>query len=112
MVQPVTLENESPQRQHLERESLCEPVFEYFPACIDFLTSTKCEKPSFQCCVNVAELNLLAKEGIGPRWICWCIEYMVEGLKPPLNATRISELPIKCHTHLSFPISEGMDCDK
>ncbi|XP_048233073.1 non-specific lipid-transfer protein 13-like isoform X2 [Ricinus communis] len=89
--------------------SVCELVFQYFPDCMDFL-SGKYYKPSKRCCLHIFKLNLIARHGIGPKWICWCIELMVTGW--PMNATRIQELPVKCHTRLSFPISERMDCNK
>ncbi|KAJ6865734.1 protein phosphatase 2C 58 [Populus alba x Populus x berolinensis] len=36
---------------------------------------------------------------------------MVRGTEPRIRADRISELPTKCQTHLSFPISEWKDCN-
>ncbi|CAK7322741.1 unnamed protein product [Dovyalis caffra] len=92
-------------------DSKCELVFEYFPYCLDFLTGYYF-KPSKKCCVHIYKLNRLAKRGLGAQLICSCIEYMVRGTEPRIRADRISELPAKCQTHLSFPISEWMDCDK
>ncbi|KAJ0112418.1 hypothetical protein Patl1_02298 [Pistacia atlantica] len=37
---------------------------------------------------------------------------MVREMQPPLQASRIRQLPYQCNTHLSFPISESMDCSK
>lgn len=91
-------------------ESKCEPVFEYFPYCLDFLTGYY-NKPSKRCCDHIYKLNRLAKRGLGAQLICWCIEYMVRGTEPRIRADRISELPTKCQTHLSFPISEWKDCN-
>ncbi|PNS94729.1 hypothetical protein POPTR_017G013200v4 [Populus trichocarpa] len=91
-------------------ESKCEPVFEYFPYCLDFLTGYY-NKPSKRCCDHIYKLNRLAKRGLGAQLICWCIEYMVRGTEPQIRADRISELPTKCQTHLSFPISEWKDCN-
>ncbi|KAJ6734129.1 NON-SPECIFIC LIPID-TRANSFER PROTEIN 13 [Salix purpurea] len=91
-------------------ESQCELVFEYFPYCLEFLTGNY-YKPSRRCCGHIYKLNRLANRGLGAQLICWCIEYMVRGTEPRMMADRISELPTECQTHLSFPISEWMDCN-
>ncbi|KAF3445120.1 hypothetical protein FNV43_RR14813 [Rhamnella rubrinervis] len=92
-------------------ESGCEPVFEHYPCCMEFLVGVKPEPPR-RCCEHVVKLNRLAKEGMGAGRICWCIECMVRDTTPQLMASRIDALPIMCHTHLSFPISVNMDCNK
>ncbi|KAH7533565.1 non-specific lipid-transfer protein 13 [Ziziphus jujuba] len=90
-------------------ESGCQPVFDDFPYCMEFLVGVKPEPPP-ECCIHVWKLNRLAKHGMGPGRICWCIECMVRDVKPELMASRIDALPIFCRTHLSFPISVHMDC--
>ena len=86
-------------------------VYEYFPYCVDFLTGLY-YKLSKKCCQHIEKLNILAEHRTGRRWICWCIQDMVKGLQPPVLASCIQALPIMCHTHLSFPISDSMDCTK
>ncbi|KAF5744089.1 non-specific lipid-transfer protein 13-like [Tripterygium wilfordii] len=93
------------------RVSLCEGVADYFTYCLNYLVGFY-YKPTTKCCKHIKKLNTLAKHRFGPRNICWCIEYMMKGAGPPLLSSRIDELPAKCHTHLSFPISESMDCNK
>ena len=98
----------------LAQYPLCEPVFEYFPDCLAFLVGFYC-KPTKICCRHVDKLNILAKHGLGPRTICFCIQASGKGTQPRLLPSRINSLPIMCHTahtHLSFPISDSMDCNK
>ncbi|KAJ4838877.1 hypothetical protein Tsubulata_050043 [Turnera subulata] len=90
---------------------VCEVVYEDFPTCLEFLIGWMDEPPKM-CCNYVKKLNWIAKHGMGPSQICWCIEYMVRGNQPRMIPSRIDDLQIKCATHLSFPISEYMDCDK
>jgi len=93
--------------------SVCTPIFEYFPNCLEFLVGDpKFTMPSRRCCQHVVELNTLALYGIGPRTICWCIEVMVKGMTPPLVPSKIQDLPHMCNITLSFPISDSMDCSK
>ncbi|KAJ7948308.1 non-specific lipid-transfer protein 13-like [Quillaja saponaria] len=92
---------------------VCERVFEYFSNCIEFLVADPLfPKPSKRCCQHIVKLNQLAKHRLGPGTICQCIQYLVTGNTPPILASRITDLPIKCKTHLSFPISDRMDCSK
>ena len=95
----------------LAQYPVCEPVFEYFPDCLAFLVGFY-YKPTKICCRHLDKLNILAKHGLGPRTICFCIQASGKGTQPRLLASRINSLPIMCHTHLSFPISDSMDCNK
>ncbi|BAT92285.1 hypothetical protein VIGAN_07097400 [Vigna angularis var. angularis] len=93
--------------------SVCTPVFQYFPYCLEFLVGDpNFSTPSRKCCQHVMELNTLAHHGIGPKTICWCIEIMVKGMTPPLLPSKIQDLPHMCNTTLSFPISDSMNCSK
>ena len=92
-------------------ESSCERIFEYFPYCLEFLVGDY-NKPSRKCCNHVDKLNMLAKHRTGPRFICWCIQLMVKGKTPALIPSKIDDLPVLCNTHLSFPISDSMNCSQ
>jgi len=93
--------------------SVCDPIFEYFPNCLEFLVGDpKISMPSAKCCEHMMLLNTLANYGVGPKAICWCIEIMVKGMQPPLVPSRIQDLPRMCYITLSFPISDSMDCSK
>ncbi|KAJ6991558.1 non-specific lipid-transfer protein 13-like [Populus alba x Populus x berolinensis] len=69
----------------------CPVIFDNFPYCMDFL---------------------IAEHGMGPRAICECIEIITRTIPMKLRADRVSDLPVRCNTHLSFPISEYMDCNR
>ncbi|XP_054817142.1 non-specific lipid-transfer protein 13-like [Prosopis cineraria] len=91
--------------------STCERIFEYFNYCLEFLVGDPAfENPPKRCCSHVEKLNILAHHRTGPRKICWCIQLMVKGIAPPLIPYKIDDLPVLCGTHLSFPISDSMDC--
>ncbi|XP_044467144.1 non-specific lipid-transfer protein 13-like [Mangifera indica] len=91
-------------------EPPCEMAFVSIPYCLEFLTGLY-YKPSTKCCNHINKLNKIAKRGEGNvRLLCSCIEGMVRGMQPPLQFSRIQQLPNQCDTHLSFPISENMDC--
>lgn len=94
--------------------SVCERIFEYFPYCLEFLVGEPADYgwPSKRCCQHVVKLDILAKHRTGPRLICWCIQVMTKGMTPPLDPSRIQDLPLMCNTTLSFPISDSMDCSK
>ena len=98
-------------QSNLAQYPVCEPVFEYFPDCLAFLVGFY-YVPTKICCRHVEKLNKLAKHGLGPQTICFCIQASVKGTEPRLLASRINSLPVMCHTHLSFPISDSMDCNK
>ncbi|KAJ6289506.1 hypothetical protein OIU76_025345 [Salix suchowensis] len=88
----------------------CQVIFDNFPYCMDFLIGSN-DWPSRQCCQRVYDFNALAKHGMGPRAICECIEIITVTIPMKLRVDRISDLPVRCSTHLSFPISEYMDCN-
>ncbi|KAJ6908715.1 non-specific lipid-transfer protein 13-like [Populus alba x Populus x berolinensis] len=77
----------------------CLVIFDNFPYCMDFLIGSN-DFPSSQCCQ------------MGSRAICECIEIITRTIPVKLRADRISDLPVRCNTHLSFPISEYMDCNR
>ncbi|KAB5548500.1 hypothetical protein DKX38_011906 [Salix brachista] len=89
----------------------CQVIFDNFPYCMDFLIGSN-DWPSRQCCQRVYDFNALAKQGMGPRAICECIEIITVTIPMKLRVDRISDLPVRCSTHLSFPISEYMDCNR
>ncbi|KAJ6366640.1 hypothetical protein OIU77_003094 [Salix suchowensis] len=89
----------------------CQVIFDNFPYCMDFLIGSN-DWPSRQCCQRVYDFNALAKHGMGPRAICECIEIITVTIPMKLRVDRISDLPVRCSTHLSFPISEYMDCNR
>ncbi|XP_028761633.1 non-specific lipid-transfer protein 13-like [Neltuma alba] len=89
----------------------CERIFEYFTYCMEFLVAAPDhETPPRRCCTHIEKLNILAHHRTGPRRLCQCIELMVKGVAPPIVSDRVTALPIMCNTHLSFPISDSMDC--
>lgn len=93
--------------------SSCGRIFEYFTYCLAFLVeSPNYDKPARRCCSHIEKLNILANHRTGPKHICWCIQVMVKGQTPSLVPSRVDQLPILCNTHLSFPISDSMDCSK
>ncbi|KAM7275550.1 hypothetical protein ACFE04_017416 [Oxalis oulophora] len=95
-----------------EYHSPCEVIYAYFPFCLPFLVGSY-YKPSKKCCDHIAKLNVLANRSKKkPQLFCSCIEAITQGTTPPMLAYRINELPLKCKTHLSFPISDSMDCSK
>lgn len=62
------------------------------------------------CCRGLYTLNSIA-QGEGPRRICQCIEDMANHqLGIPYIPCRIDDLYVKCQIHLSFPISQSMNC--
>ncbi|RAL45309.1 unnamed protein product [Cuscuta campestris] len=84
----------------------CEDVRCRFPACVGFL-SGEAEWPPARCCSNLEELNAVARAE-GPRRICACIE----DLSASFVDSRIREIYKRCDIHLSFPISQHMDCSR
>ncbi|XP_037491140.1 non-specific lipid-transfer protein 13-like [Jatropha curcas] len=91
--------------------TMCDTVYDTFPSCLPYITARD-SKPTEECCETVHQLNEEAKHGIGPRWICRCIESISKATEDRFNATRIDQLPLLCDTYLSFPISENMDCNR
>ncbi|KAK0588709.1 hypothetical protein LWI29_004465 [Acer saccharum] len=92
--------------------SSCQLVFDSIPYCFDYLMGDYF-KPSNKCCNHVKKLNMITKHRKGnAQRFCFCIEIMTKGTQPPMIASRIQQLPIRCNTHLSFPISDSMDCSK
>ncbi|CAH9126847.1 unnamed protein product [Cuscuta epithymum] len=88
----------------MEERHRCEDVRCRFPSCLDYLSGAE-DSPSLTCCTNLEALNCIAREE-GPRRICQCIE----DLRPSLLESRIRGIYKECGIHLSFPISQHMDC--
>ncbi|KAE9599871.1 putative plant lipid transfer protein/Par allergen [Lupinus albus] len=94
-------------------ESICDRIFVYFPYCLGFLVGDpNFGTPSTRCCQHIQKLNILAEHRIGPRTICTCIQLMVKGVNPPLDPSKVRDLPHLCYTPLKFPISDSIDCSK
>ncbi|CAA0816220.1 Bifunctional inhibitor/lipid-transfer protein/seed storage 2S albumin superfamily protein [Striga hermonthica] len=91
----------------------CRDIFINFGQCAPFVEGLT-ENPSPFCCQKVAILNSIAKqEKGGAQRICECIEQFRKfngNLK--YDESHIEQLPVKCRTSLSFPISENMNCSK
>ncbi|KAL3647110.1 hypothetical protein CASFOL_008078 [Castilleja foliolosa] len=89
----------------------CMELSENFNQCFSFIEGLS-RNPTNQCCRKIANLNSFAKKyNGGARTICKCIQkYASFYAQRPFDAGRIQELPIKCKTKLSFPISQHMDC--
>ena len=91
--------------------SACDRIFQYFPYCLEFLVGDPLfPQPSKRCCEHLDKLNILAKHRTGPKTICYCIQVMVKGMTPQIIPSKVDDLPVMCNTHLSFPISDSMDC--
>lgn len=92
----------------------CKDVFDNFKQCAGFIEG-RSANPTLTCCHNVANLNSIVKrEKGGLMRICKCVEYFAtyKTHHHPFIPSRIQDLPLKCNTHLSFPISEHMDCSR
>ncbi|KAL1560661.1 hypothetical protein AAHA92_10848 [Salvia divinorum] len=91
----------------------CKDVFDYFSQCAGYIQGEGID-PTPMCCHSVTNLNAIAKQETGGSIrICKCIEHFATyKASNPFVESRIQELPLKCNTHLSFPISERMNCDR
>lgn len=91
----------------------CKDVYDNFSLCVDFIEGQGTD-PTPICCQKVAKLNAISQqEKGGAMRICRCIEYFATyRTNRPFVASRIQDLPLKCNTHLSFPISERMNCSR
>ncbi|ONI21661.1 hypothetical protein PRUPE_2G079300 [Prunus persica] len=88
----------------------CAYAWNEFSNCLRFVTGLYSD-PSAQCCESMRTLNMKAKSGgVAPRNICQCIEDMASVYGIPFVASIIQDLPMKCNEHLSFPISNSMNC--
>ncbi|KAL6190964.1 hypothetical protein ACLB2K_037358 [Fragaria x ananassa] len=93
-----------------QTEDYCSVVFEEFGPCLSFVGGLS-PYPMEDCCESITNLNHLAKqEQSGPQKICECIENFSYWTETRFIASRIMELPTSCMLHLSFPISDSMDC--
>ncbi|XP_059284243.1 non-specific lipid-transfer protein 13-like [Lycium ferocissimum] len=97
----------------LEKDAICEDVnacFEYCENFVDGITGL----PTRECCDNLMILNGKVKyEDDGVRRYCSCIvDFSNSHYHPPYLQSRIEQLYLICDIHLSFPISEHMDCSK
>lgn len=84
-----------------------------FP-CISYLAGwPNVFEPTSNCCSGIQNLNRKAKRlKAAPGRICQCIEDIAYVMNIQFEVSRVESLPGKCHLHLSFPISIGMDCSK
>ncbi|XP_050374684.1 non-specific lipid-transfer protein 13 [Argentina anserina] len=91
---------------------LCSTVYEEFSLCLAFVANLD---PFIRqdCCDAITRINSLARrERSAPRRICQCIKDISYWTGVRYNFLRISEIPYSCSLHLSFPISDSMDCSK
>ncbi|WCJ30816.1 Non-specific lipid-transfer protein 13 [Euphorbia peplus] len=102
-----------PMGQTLQTFIDCLDVLIFFSPCIEFINGHIANgNPAWNCCSGVRELNKLARGSVHQvQRICQCIELVALIVNdPPFLPTRINDLPMKCHTHLSFPISVKKNC--
>lgn len=94
------------------RDKGCRDVFNNFSHCASYIQGLG-NKPTRTCCQSVTNLNVIAKhEPGGSVRICQCIESFASYRHHRFVAARIKDLPHKCNTRLSFPISEHMNCNR
>ncbi|KAM1376669.1 hypothetical protein PS1_038663 [Malus domestica] len=94
------------------RSHIYEQAWHEFSNCFGFSTGVESDV-SIECCTSVTTLNRMAKKfKNAPSVICHCIEDMAWAYQTPYVASRIPDIPIQCNEHLSFPISNNMDCNK
>ncbi|ONI17039.1 hypothetical protein PRUPE_3G134200 [Prunus persica] len=94
-----------------QASQFCAYAWHEFSNCLRFLTGLYPQYPSRECCDAVRTLNLVAQgDELAPGNICQCIQDMASVYRIPFVASLIQDLPIKCNAHLSFPISNSMDC--
>ncbi|XP_048127062.1 non-specific lipid-transfer protein 13-like [Rhodamnia argentea] len=85
-------------------------MYQKFADCMAFLGGLA-PVPTGDCCRNLLALNDLAKRNqSSPELLCQCIEDIAYVLDTPLLPSRIEDLRGQCEVHLSFPISNGMNC--
>ncbi|XP_039154825.1 uncharacterized protein LOC104456847 [Eucalyptus grandis] len=90
--------------------TFCVDVYQHFANCIGFLEGLAPEPPR-ACCNNLLTLNDLAKQNqFGPELLCRCIEDIGYVMDAPFVPSRIENLRGECQVHLSFPISNAMNC--
>ncbi|KAK9222090.1 hypothetical protein WN944_010522 [Citrus x changshan-huyou] len=93
--------------------SFCDNVFNNFIHCVRYVSDLSINEPASGCCSGIINLKQVANQNeAGPAQICQCIEDLARVMHIPFDASRIQSLRIHCHTHLSFPISNAMDCSK
>ncbi|KAF3629345.1 putative early nodulin-like protein 2-like, partial [Capsicum annuum] len=95
------------------KDEVCEYVNAHFEPCEKFVAGfTSC--PTYKCCNNLIILNdSVKKENDGVRKYCSCIvNFSNSHDHPPYLQDRIEQLHTLCDVHLSFPISERMNCSK
>ncbi|GFP86415.1 non-specific lipid-transfer protein 13 [Phtheirospermum japonicum] len=88
-------------------------VSQNFCQCLGFIEGLS-SHPTNLCCQKIASLNAIVKrQHGGARMVCKCIEeYASVYAHRPFDASHIQQLPIKCRTKLSFPISQHMNCSR
>ncbi|MCD7466860.1 hypothetical protein HAX54_003903 [Datura stramonium] len=100
-------------RSEFVDDPICDEVHAGFAYCevyVDGIASN----PTRECCDNLLALNVRVKyEHSGVRRYCCCIEsFCSSHLHPPYLQSRILNMTEICGIHLSFPISERMDCSE
>lgn len=95
------------------KDPICKDVNSRFKTCEIFVVGIT-PFPSHTCCNNLIIMNDNVKcEYDGVRRYCSCIvNFSNSHDHLPYLQDRIGQLYIFCDIHLSFPISERMDCSK
>ncbi|GAV74045.1 hypothetical protein CFOL_v3_17527, partial [Cephalotus follicularis] len=86
----------------------CADVAWDFLPCFSFLQG-ELLIPTYDCCIQLKDLNKIAKQKDGTRRICKCIERMV-GEEGEMLSSRVEALSGICHVERSFAISNRMAC--
>ncbi|KAL3364065.1 hypothetical protein AABB24_013020 [Solanum stoloniferum] len=96
-----------------KKDPICEDVDACFASCEDFVDGIT-EYATWECCSNLMILNNNVKyDEDGVRRYCSCIEdFSNNHYHSPYLQSRIERLYSICNIHLSFPISERMNCSE
>ncbi|KAL3364064.1 hypothetical protein AABB24_013019, partial [Solanum stoloniferum] len=95
------------------KDPICKDVNARFKTCEKFVVGIT-SLPTLTCCNNLIIMNDNVKcEHDGVRRYCSCIvDFSNSHDHLPYLQERIEQLYVFCDVHLSFPISERMDCSK
>ncbi|CAL0322603.1 unnamed protein product [Lupinus luteus] len=91
--------------------TVCDKVYWDFATCLRYLAGYESD-PIPYCCKSIAELSSEAMEYKEAEAICQCIETLAMGTDIRFVVSRVEDLPEKCHTPVTFPISNSMNCSK
>lgn len=89
----------------------CDHVYWDFATCLRYLAGYESD-PVVHCCESIAELSIEAKQSSETEAICQCIEILAKDADIRFDVSRIETLPEKCHTPVTFPISNYMNCSE